>query len=164
MADDKKFWQDAMQGVTPLKPDNKIKIKAPKIIPPKIKPREIDVQPSVQFYDNDMEQPEHIFFARAGLQYRVQHQLRLGKIRPEATLDLHGFTVEQARSAVSQFLIKAHQQQIHALKIIHGKGGAVLRSKVYQWLPQSHQVLAFCSTIASEGGTGAVYVLLRRGS
>ncbi|MFA6036724.1 MAG: Smr/MutS family protein [Legionellales bacterium] len=161
MSEDKKLWQDAMQGVMPLTPDNKIKIKTPKIIPRKINPIEREKISTLEFYDNDIEQPEHIFFARSGLQYRVQHQLRCGKIRPEATLDLHGFTIEEARTAVGQFLLKAQQHHVRALKIIHGKSTAILRNKVYQWLPQSPQILAVCSTIASDGGTGAVYVLLR---
>ncbi len=161
MSDDKKFWLEATQGVVPLKADNKIKTKPAKIIPKKIKTPEPELQANLQFYDNDIEQPEHIFFARAGLQYRVQHQLRTGKIRPEATLDLHGLTVDEARNAVSQFLMRSFTQHLRVVKIIHGKGAAILRNKVYQWLPQSSDVLAYCSTIASEGGTGAVYVLLR---
>lgn len=161
MSDDKKFWQDAMQGVAPLKQDNKIKIKPAKITLKKINPVEREQIDTPEFYDNDIEQPEHIFFTRPGLQYRVQHELRLGKIRPQMTLDLHGFTIEEARVAVRQFLLKAQQQQLRALKIIHGKSTAILRSKVYQWLPQSNQVLAVCSAIARDGGSGAVYVLLR---
>lgn len=164
MTEDEKFWVEAMQNVVPLKPSDKIKTNPPKTIPKKIKSPEEEQPVSQVFYDNDVEQPESIFFARTGLQYRLQHELRQGKIRPQATLDLHGYTVDEARVAVSKFLTQALQQHLRVVKIIHGKGaasGAILRNKVYQWLPQSHPVLAFCSTIQSDGGTGAVYVLLR---
>ncbi|HRY16587.1 MAG TPA: Smr/MutS family protein, partial [Candidatus Competibacteraceae bacterium] len=47
-----------------------------------------------------------------------------------------------------------------------GKGsrhrGPILKQKVNHWLRQRDEVLAFCSARAIDGGTGAVYVLLRR--
>lgn len=167
--DDKKFWQQATQDVIPLKENRTIH-------PPKQKKSAAPLQKimteghevtSIIFHDVEREYPEYIFFARPGLQYRLQHQLRQGKIRPQATLDLHGMTVEEARICVTQFLNGARTHHLRTVKIIHGKGesrGAILRNKVYQWLPQHPDILAFCSTINSEGGTGAVYVLLSRKS
>jgi DNA-nicking Smr family endonuclease len=54
------------------------------------------------------------------------------------------------------------------VRIIHGKGHGshqrkpVLKGKVDHWLRQRRDVLAFCSARQADGGTGAVYVLLRR--
>ena len=51
--------------------------------------------------------------------------------------------------------------------IIHGKGyrsgerQPVLKRKVNYWLRLRPDVLAFCSATPRDGGTGAVYVLLR---
>ncbi len=163
MNDDKKIWLEATQDVVPIKSDRKVNIKPPKKVLKKINTPIDTISPTIHLYDNDIDQPEYIFFARSGLQHRVQHQLRTGKIKPEATLDLHGFTVDEARIAVSEFLTKTHVHSLRAIKIIHGKGqtrGPVLRNKVYQWLPQCTFVLAFCSAITSDGGTGAVYILL----
>ncbi|MEE9156926.1 MAG: Smr/MutS family protein, partial [Gammaproteobacteria bacterium] len=38
----------------------------------------------------------------------------------------------------------------------------VLKNKLNNWLRQRDEVLAFCSTRPVDGGTGAVYVLLKR--
>jgi DNA-nicking Smr family endonuclease len=122
-------------------------------------------QQKIQLHDHDIEAQEaDVFFARPGLQYRFLQKLRQGKMTVQATLDLHGLTVNEARDVVSRFLSQSLLQQLRVIKIIHGKGGdkgAILRGRVYQWLPQVSQVLAFCSTIAKDGGTGAVYVLLK---
>jgi DNA-nicking Smr family endonuclease len=54
------------------------------------------------------------------------------------------------------------------VRIIHGKGngsrhrGPVLKQKINHWLRQRDEVLAFCSARPMDGGTGAIYVLLRR--
>ncbi len=160
--DDKKSWREAMQHVVPLKADHKINVKPAKTTIPKMSQEKLENPASITFYDNDVEQPETIFFVRPGLQYRVRHQFRQGKMFCEATLDLHGLTVEEARNKVSTFLLQSLQQHRRVVKIIHGKGFAILRSKVYQWLPQCPAVLAICTATASDGGSGAVYVLLRK--
>jgi DNA-nicking Smr family endonuclease len=38
----------------------------------------------------------------------------------------------------------------------------VLKQKVNDWLRQKNEVLAFCSARPNDGGSGAVYVLLKR--
>jgi DNA-nicking Smr family endonuclease len=54
------------------------------------------------------------------------------------------------------------------VRIVHGKGlrssqkGPVLKNKVAGWLQQRDEVLAYASARPADGGTGAVYVLLRR--
>lgn len=162
--DDEKIWLEAMQDVVPLKPDNKVNIKPVKKNPPKVSAQKKIAISALNFHDNDNEQSESIFFARSGLQYRLQQQLRTGKIKSEAILDLHGMTVNEARIAVSEFLMKCHTERLRSIMIIHGKGhnsGSILRNKVYQWLPQCSFVLAVCSAIAKDGGNGVVYVLLK---
>jgi DNA-nicking Smr family endonuclease len=53
------------------------------------------------------------------------------------------------------------------VRIIHGKGlrsrhkGPVIKTKVNTWLRQRDDILAFCSARPVDGGTGAIYVLLR---
>ena len=51
--------------------------------------------------------------------------------------------------------------------IVHGKGfrsqsKPVIKPLVNHWLKQADEVLAFCSAQPQDGGTGAVYVLLRK--
>ena len=49
------------------------------------------------------------------------------KFKKEATIDLHGFSLEQANSRVEKFIIDCFEKKVLKLKIITGKG---LRSKV----------------------------------
>ena len=86
----------------------------------------------------------------------------------EAELDLHGLTAERAEPMLATFLAECQQQQIRCVRVIHGKGWGsrdnrpVLKSKVNYWLRQSDAVLAFCSATIEDGGTGALYILLKR--
>jgi DNA-nicking Smr family endonuclease len=53
------------------------------------------------------------------------------------------------------------------VRIVHGKGlgsknrEPVLKGKVRVWLAQREEVLAFCQAPATQGGSGAVLVLLQ---
>jgi DNA-nicking Smr family endonuclease len=84
-----------------------------------------------------------------------------------AELDLHGMTSELARSALREFMAECRRRDHRCVRIIHGKGrgssnrGPVLKGKVNRWLRQRDDVLAFCSARPVDGGTGALYVLLR---
>ncbi len=107
-------------------------------------------------------------YATPGLQKGVLRKLRRGEYRREAELDLHGLDAVSARRALSDFLHDARAAGWRCVRVIHGKGlrstnqGPVLKSRVNTWLRQRREVLAFCSARPDDGGTGAVYVLLRR--
>lgn len=114
-----------------------------------------------------LETGEELWFARTGLQHRVLQKLRRGQYSIAAELDLHGMNVPEAREALVAFLYRCSRQRSHCVRIIHGKGRGsrkmpVLKVKVYGWLQQRDEVLAFCSARPAHGGTGALYVLLRR--
>ena len=106
-------------------------------------------------------------FHRGGLQRNVLKKLRRGEFRNDAELDLHGLTAASARVALVDFLARARQQDWRCIRVIHGKGlrstneGPVLKGLVNQWLRQRDEVLAFHSARPEDGGTGAVYVLLK---
>ncbi|MBI5783453.1 MAG: Smr/MutS family protein [Gammaproteobacteria bacterium] len=116
----------------------------------------------------DIETGDELLYTRPGLQHSVIRKLRRGQYAIEAELDLHGATSVQAREAVNIFLKKARDQEKRVVRIIHGKGKSsegklpVLKGKVNSWLRQKGEVLAFCSARPNDGGTGAVYVLLKR--
>ncbi len=110
---------------------------------------------------------EVLFFARAGVQRSVVRKLRRGGFRPEGDLDLHGHTQAQARDALGRFLDGALERGARCVRVVHGKGyssprGPVIKGCVDRWLRQCPEVVAFCSAQPADGGTGAVYVLLRR--
>ncbi len=116
----------------------------------------------------DFDTGEELMFARPGLQHTLLRKLRRGRFRVRGELDLHGMTVPVARQAVVTFLLTCRAADTRCVRIIHGKGlgsrhrGPVLKHKVNRWLAQREEVLAFCSALPGDGGTGAVYVLLKR--
>lgn len=110
---------------------------------------------------------DKLFFSRPGLQNKRIKQLIRGDIHSSDYLDLHQMTVEQARLAVLNFLLNSREQNYRCVRIIHGKGrlaqsGAKLKNYVNCWLEQIPWILAFSSAQPRDGGTGALYVLLRK--
>ena len=106
-------------------------------------------------------------FARPGVQRREIVRLRRGRFDVEADLDLHGRTVADAVAALARFLEDSSRHGRRCVRIVHGKGfgsrrGPVMKAHVDRWLRARSEVLAFCSAIPPHGGTGALYVLLRR--
>jgi len=111
---------------------------------------------------------EYLDFALPDLPYRTRSQLKRGMIGWEGGLDLHGYSLEEARSELESFLRDSVASGHRCVIVVHGKAwGAtadypVIKSHVNAWLREWPSVLAFCSATDAEGGTGAVYVLLRR--
>jgi len=109
-------------------------------------------------------------FKRPGIQHGVYKKLRMGRYDIDARLDLHRMTVKQAREEVKQFIDEAGKLGLRTLLILHGKGQrkvekentAILKGYVNHWLQQLEMVQAFHSAQPVHGGTGAVYVLLRK--
>ena len=111
---------------------------------------------------------EEVSYRRAGLPERTFRQLRRGRYRIEDETDLHGLTMDQARSQLRAFIAEATARGLGCVRVIHGKGlrsgprGPVLKTGVQRWLARWDEVLAYVSARARDGGSGAVYVLLRR--
>jgi DNA-nicking Smr family endonuclease len=118
--------------------------------------------------DLNIETGDVLEFVRPGIQNRLFQELRRGHLPPQETLDLHGLRVAEARIELTRFLAFTRHHRLRVVRIIHGKGFGsemkqpVLKQKINQWLRQRSEVLAFCSAARFDGGTGAVYVLLRR--
>jgi DNA-nicking Smr family endonuclease len=106
-------------------------------------------------------------FHRAGVRVQVMRRLRRGLYPVEDELDLHGLTQTAARDSLADFIARSRDSGRRCVRIIHGKGyrsgarGPVLKTAVDLWLRRHTDVLAFTSARAIDGGTGAVYVLLR---
>lgn len=113
-----------------------------------------------------LETGDELSYHQIGIQKTVLRKLRRGQYRIEAEVDLHGYNSEQARQALLEFLAHAQNQGYRCIRIIHGKGisqakGPVIKPLVNSWLRQKSSVLAFCSARPQDGGTGAVYALLK---
>lgn len=119
-------------------------------------------------FDAEIDLDEDMVYSRPGVQKRVMDKLRRGQFRIEAELDLHRMTSEQAYEALSQFLGYCQGQHKRCVRVIHGKGlgsannTPVLKNKVNHWLRRWDNILAFGPARRCDGGSGALYVLLRR--
>lgn len=106
-----------------------------------------------------------------GFDERVLRKLKRGEFPHRAQLDLHGLTREAAKPALEKFLADARVAGHRCVLVVTGRGLhsadsiPVIKQSVQAWLTHgrpARQVLAFCSARPEDGGTGAVYVLLRR--
>ncbi|WP_423910586.1 Smr/MutS family protein [Candidatus Spongiihabitans sp.] len=115
------------------------------------------------------DQGESVLFVRSGLQRKVIKHLKRGDYPCQSALDLHGMRIHEAETLLSQFLSEAIQQNLSCVLIIHGKGyhsenrKGVLKPFTINRLKQCAEIKAFCSANPKDGGSGAVYVLLKRG-
>lgn len=113
-----------------------------------------------------LENGEEWIYLQDGMPRALLRDLRRGRFRIQEDLDLHGCSVDEARQAISEFLLEARRWRWRCVRIIHGKGlGSpggvpVLKRLVGQWLIRRREVLAFAQAPHREGGAGAVLVLL----
>ncbi|MBO3275638.1 Smr/MutS family protein [Pseudomonas schmalbachii] len=116
----------------------------------------------------DVGAEDELYWARDGVQESQMRKLKQGQIAFEGSLDLHGMTVEKARETLWDFLAEAARFEIRCVRVTHGKAARLdgkrplVKSHVNTWLRQHPQVLGFTSCQPRHGGTGAVYVMLRR--
>lgn len=170
---DRELFRKAVKGASPLSQD---RITQPKSRPaPKPRFRDADEQEVLKdmlsdpIDPADLETGEELLFARSGLQHNVLRKLRRGQYSVNSELDLHGMIAAEAKVELVAFLNDSRRRGHRCVRIIHGKGNRslnrepVLKGKVAHWLQQRDEVLAFCSARPIDGGTGAVYVLLKRG-
>ena len=174
---DENYFRNAMSGVNPLSTD-KVTNNAShtKQKPPAKLINHDDFEDDLVINDplsderevEEIEGEEVLSFCRDGIQKNVFKKLRSGHYRISDELDLHGFTVKQAKEVLVYYLQEAVQFESCCVRIIHGKGlssgkqKSVLKTYINHWLSEHERVLAFHSAKIKDGGTGAVYVLLKR--
>ncbi len=118
-----------------------------------------------------LEHPEYIegWVGVAG--QRFLPQLRSGVYSIQGSIDLHGLSRIEAREAVEDFILRMARERSCCVKIVHGRGmnspsdKAVLKECLQRWLAtrrMSRCVVAYASAPYTDGGVGAIYVLLRR--
>ncbi len=165
-------FQDAIKGVKPLKNDRIDLYAHPKNTRPFRDNNRYNDEAQQTPLSDERESPdvsgeEFLFFARTGMQFKTQKQLRQGKIIIDDHLDLHGYTIAEARETLLEFIQFAQKQQIRCIRLVHGKGyrnssnKPVLKNKVNSWLRQHPDVLAFSSAQPKDGGTGAMYIIIK---
>jgi DNA-nicking Smr family endonuclease len=172
-ADDATLFRAAVSDVTPLHAEERARTGRAKPAPiPQQRLRDeaevLEDSLSDHWDPADMEMGDELFHVRDGLPSTTLRRLRRGTFSIAAELDLHGYTLDQARSALTLFLHDAPRRANCCVRIIHGKGYGspqgkpVLKNMLNRWLRQRDDVVAFCSALPRHGGTGALYVLLKR--
>lgn len=165
---EKDLFQQAMTDVTPIRQD-KVSLK-PKPGPIKKRPPATQQEPIADVLSDDFipECGQFLEFMRPGIQKSLVKQMRNGKLPVEDHIDLHGLTRDKARNYLLSFIQQAQQQGYKIVCIVHGKGyhsddgRPVLKAMVNKWLQNIPQVLAFTTAQPRDGGTGAVYALLKK--
>lgn len=175
MTGDDEFERE-MSGVRPLKQPRRADLKPAPLLTPGIEARRAAAVTDARVDDNPLSdmtvEPigphDELSFMRPGVQTGVFKKLRLGKYPIEARLDLHKMKVMQARQEVFSFVQECLRLNIRTVLILHGKGESnpdgfgVLKGFVNKWLRDLPEVMAYHSAQRQHGGTGAVYVLLRK--
>ena len=111
------------------------------------------------------------------MDYRLHKAMTRGKLTPEARLDLHGMTLNEAHAELNHFILGAQARGKRMVLVITGKGKpdedigpiprfrGLLRHQVPQWLTQAPLggvVMQVVPAHLRHGGMGALYVYLRR--
>lgn len=169
------LFREMTQEVRPLKQKGRTHHTPPKPAPQKL--QQHDPTLPNHWYDDTLPSPlveesvtaeEVLFYIKDHLPHTTLQKLKKGHYCSDIELDLHGLTVQQATDELLDFLTTAAARQLRCIRLIHGKGNRseqqspVLKSWINQWLRQRPEVLAFCSARQRDGGTGALYVLLKR--
>lgn len=168
--EERQVFRDAVMNTKPFKQTEQPNIKINTAKKAEISEKKITqcTQIKSHFIINE-KQPEItgtdiISFARSGVQHKRFSQLKQGKMRTEATLDLHEHTSDEAINAVEHFLKRCQNNGFRSVCIIHGKGlytsdnKPVLKNLLNSFLRQHPIVLAFHS---EKNNPGAMMVLLK---
>ena len=113
-----------------------------------------------------LETDETLSFRRPEVSLDVVRKLRRGHWALQAQIDLHGLRRDQAREALGSFIHDSARRGMRCVRVVHGKGNGspgrepVLKTRVRRWLVQKQEVLAFVQARPSDGGAGALMVLL----
>ncbi len=116
-----------------------------------------------------------------GLDRNTSEKLRKGRMIIEGRVDLHGMNRREAHSRLRSFLGSAHRQGKRCVLVITGKGSTtdktddapfmgggrkgILKEEVPKWLAEPdlrRLVLDYRTAQIKHGGSGALYVLLKR--
>lgn len=170
---DAELFRHAISGALPLTNANRIESSPPSPRPEPKKRMEDEsaaLRESMEApitLEDRLEMGDETAFLRPGLPRRVLIDLRRGRWTLQGEVDLHGFTREEARTVLATFLSVSLQRGARCVRVIHGKGlgspgrVSILKQLARGWLAQREEILAFCQASPTQGGSGALMVLLR---
>ena len=169
---ERRLFELTVGEVVPMHDSGRLRLPVP-LPEPVPRQRELDERAALEEAWSDEMDVERLLETDEALSFKRRHigpdvlaRLRRGQWAIQAQVDLHGLRRDEARQALQSFLRLARRQGHRCVRVVHGKGlgspgkAPVLKSKVRTWLVQSQSVLAFVQARASQGGNGAVVVLL----
>ena len=165
LKDEKDLWASVTSTITPLKKTEKVS-KTPTKTSMIVKRR----YSSSFFQDPDRNSAPHHTHLVATFVLE-----RYFKKKPiQRSIDLHGFTVQQAQQALRHFFMMAQENKDSYVLVICGKGNSknvhqdhpaqgILQNYCAYWF-ESHPNYVICYSIASpnQGGSGAYFVHVRK--
>jgi DNA-nicking Smr family endonuclease len=165
-------FREAMRDVRRLERDGKAQLAGPK---PPAKARFTRADQVEVLRESLLPPPDEavlgtgdeLSFRRPHITETVLTQLRRGAFVIDGEIDLHGLTGAEAKAALREFIAECIERRVRCVRVVHGKGrrsgprGPVLKNVVNNWLQRADDVLAFGSARAVDGGSGAIYVLLK---
>ncbi len=166
-------FRDAIGDVTPLNGERRVEHKRAAHPPIAHKRREDDQLVLVASVSDEFEvdtllhTDDELSFRRHGIGHDVLRKLRRGEWVIQDEIDLHGCRTDEARELLAGFMRDAGKRGLRCIRVVHGKGlgskgrQPVLKGKTKVWLAQRDDVIAFCQARATEGGSGALIVLLK---
>lgn len=181
--DERALWQQVAGSTTPL-PDALRRDAEPQKTPlPQIKSSKSQSIPAFEIGDLAPEKRQRMTLPSAPtankpmMDNKTFGKMKRGKLVPEARIDLHGMTVDQAHPSLTRFILTSHSRGLRLVLVITGKGDrddpyqaiphrrGVLKRQVPTWLrmaPLGPLVLDVTEAHTRHGGGGAYYVYLRR--
>ena len=125
--------------------------------------------------------PAKVTPPNGGLDGSWERQIARGRLSPDATIDLHGLTLDQAWRRLDFALEEATAIGTRVLLVVTGRGAAdpsagrasagairprgMIRAKLEDWIAASRHASSIASIRGAHlrhGGAGAVYLILRR--
>ncbi len=164
------LWQETVQDVQQTKSKEYIE----KPLPESIIIRN-SINPTSVYQGNPLE--ELSIGQTNNIDKKTAQKFKRGEFKIERRLDLHGFTENEAWDAVTNFIKNAYLDNLRCVIIVTGKGlshpddedymprRGILKEKVPLWLNSKELrplILSMSYAQVKDGGSGALYVLLRR--
>lgn len=164
---DEKSWDEAVKGVKRIKTNRHVE---------EIKPQKIEIRKdkvTTVAFDILRKSGGVAKDDLTHMDGNLAKRFKREEFKVEAVLDLHGVTEKNAFEQVCDFIKQGYQEKKRCVLIVTGKGlddtlfseRGVLRKSVPNWLSNSEiapLILGYRNPSEALGGTGALYILLRK--